>query len=81
MCYQLQKQSLKTSSLRRTNTFQNANAKDLSTPMRNVRTTNGKQAGRQFATIIFRIGATLTVICILATIAMILLEAIYQLKR
>jgi hypothetical protein len=49
--------------------------------MRNVRTTNGKQAGRQFATIIFRIGATLTVICILATIAMILLEAIYQLKR
>ncbi|MGC1870708.1 MAG: hypothetical protein WA700_07085 [Acidobacteriaceae bacterium] len=41
----------------------------------------GKEGGKQFATAIFWIGATLAVICILSTAAMILLEAIHQLKR
>jgi hypothetical protein len=41
----------------------------------------GKQGGKQFATIIFWIGAALAVICILSTIAMILLDAIFQWKR
>ena len=43
--------------------------------------TNGKQGGKQLASFIFWVGATLTVVCILSTIAMILLEAIYQLKH
>lgn len=42
---------------------------------------DGKQGGKQFATVIFWIGATLAVLCILSTIAMILLEAVYQWKR
>jgi hypothetical protein len=41
----------------------------------------GKEGGKQFATVIFWIGATLAVICILSTIAMILVEAIFQWKR
>ncbi|MFZ0516402.1 MAG: hypothetical protein WCD77_01120 [Acidobacteriaceae bacterium] len=41
----------------------------------------GKQGGKQFATVIFWIGATIAVICILSTIAMIVLDAIVQLRR
>lgn len=42
---------------------------------------DGKQAGKQFATFICWVGATLAVICILSTFAMIVIEAMYQLKR
>lgn len=76
-----QRRSLKTRSLWQTKTFQKANFKYSPTRMKKFHTiTNGKHAGKQLATIIFWIGATLAVICILSTIAMILLEAIYQLK-
>jgi hypothetical protein len=62
--------------------FQIANFDYRSTPMKKVHAiANGKQTGKQFATCIFWIGAILAVICILSTIAMILLEAIYELKR
>ncbi len=41
----------------------------------------GKEGGKLFAAVIFWIGATLAVICILSTAAMILVEAIHQLKH
>jgi hypothetical protein len=41
----------------------------------------GKQGGRQFATVIFWVGVALAVLCVLSTVAMILLEAIHQLKH
>jgi hypothetical protein len=54
----------------------------VSRPMKKAQIiSDGKQVGRQFATLIFWIGATLAVICILSTIAMILVEAMYQLKH
>ena len=54
----------------------------MSTSMKKAHTTSGgKQGGKQFATAIFWIGATIAVICILSTIAMILLDAFFQLKR
>lgn len=77
-----QKLSLKTRSVWQTKAFQKTNFEYFSTRMKKVHTiTNGKHAGKQLVTFIFWIGATLAVICILSTIAMILLEAIYQLKH
>ncbi len=82
MCCPHRKQSLKTRPLWQTKTFQKANFKYFSTRMKKVHTiTNGKQGGKQLASFIFWVGATLAVVCILSTIAMILLEAIYQLKH
>lgn len=50
--------------------------------MKKVRTiSEGKLGGKQFASAIFWIGVTLAVACVLSTAAMILLEAIHQLKH
>ena len=42
---------------------------------------SGKQGGKQFTAVLFWIGATLAVMCLLSTCGMLLLEAIYEWKR